>query len=144
MFSTGHTITTLSARSLITSSSYSFHPIRPSSISTCCIKLMSSPCLTIPSSSLMLFAIPPPVPPRVKDGLITRGYPSSFATSNASSTVLMILLLGTSRPILIIEFLKRSLSSALFIASSFAPINSTPYLSRTPFSASIVARFSPV
>eukprot|EP00958_Prasinococcus_capsulatus_P026715 scaffold4987_cov363-Prasinococcus_capsulatus_cf.AAC.4 len=67
-FSMLHTITTLSARSLITSSSYSFHPSRDFSTSTCVVKDASRPAVTMVRNSSSFSHMPPPVPPRVNAG----------------------------------------------------------------------------
>ena len=72
-FSTEHTTITLSAPSLTTSSSYSFQPRTPRSISTSPLRLASSPFRTCASNSAKLYAVPPPVPPSVKDGRTIAG-----------------------------------------------------------------------
>ena len=54
------------------------------------------------------------------------------------------MLWGISRPILSIASLNFSLSSPFSIASSFAPISSTPYFFRMPSFESFNDRFSPV
>ncbi len=72
-FSIEQTMTTLSFRSRITSSSNSFHPMTLRSISTCRTGERSSPCRTTSSSSARLYAIPPPDPPRVYDGRTIAG-----------------------------------------------------------------------
>ena len=51
---------------------------------------------------------------------------------------------GTDRPISIMAALKRRRSSAVWIASTPAPISSTPNWSSTPASAAAIARFSAV
>src|SRR5499426_3640701 len=76
-FSMEQIITTLSARSRITSSSYSFHPSTDSSMSTWCRGLATSPQATCSSNSWTVWAISPPVPPRVKEGRMISGRPSS-------------------------------------------------------------------
>ena len=68
----------LSFLSLTTSISNSFHPITDSSIKTSLVGDKSNPLFTIFSKSLILYAIPPPEPPRVKDGLINTGKPIFF------------------------------------------------------------------
>ncbi len=68
MFSMEHTITTLSRRSRMTSSSNSFHPSTLRSIRVVCTGDSSSARSTISSNSARLYATPPPVPPRVNDG----------------------------------------------------------------------------
>ena len=68
----------LSSLSLTTSISYSFHPISDSSINSSFVGDNSSPFSQIVLNSDMLYAIPPPVPPIVKDGLIIQGKPIFF------------------------------------------------------------------
>ena len=75
----------LSSQSLTTSISNSFHPINDSSISNSLVGDNSRPFSHIFLNSEMLYAIPPPVPPIVKDGLIMQGNPISFCTLSASS-----------------------------------------------------------
>ena len=72
-FSIEQTITTLSLRSRITSSSYSFHPIIDSSSKTSEVGLWRKPAPAICRSSASLKAIPEPNPPIVKDGRTTTG-----------------------------------------------------------------------
>mmetsp|Transcript_9931 Transcript_9931/g.60645 ORF Transcript_9931/g.60645 Transcript_9931/m.60645 type:complete len:209 (-) Transcript_9931:506-1132(-) len=144
-FSMLQTITTLSARSLITSSSYSFQPSRDISINTWFVTDASIPRLTISSNSSWLYATPPPVPPRVNAGRMIMGkLPIFSATLCASSIVVAVPEDGVLSPMRAIASLKRSLSSALLMASSLAPMSSTPYFSSTPLSARDLARLSPV
>ena len=77
-FSIEQTIMQLSSQSLTTSISYSFQPIRDSSINNSFVGDSSNPFSQIALNSLMLYAIPPPVPPIVKDGLIMHGNPIFF------------------------------------------------------------------
>ena len=63
----------LSFLSLTTSISYSFQPRSDSSIKTSVVGDSSKPRLTIVMSSSSLLAIPPPLPPSVKDGLMIIG-----------------------------------------------------------------------
>ena len=65
----------LSSESRTTSISNSFQPIRDSSISNSLVGDNSSPFSQMPLNSSILYAIPPPVPPIVKDGLIIHGKP---------------------------------------------------------------------
>ena len=88
--------------------------------------------------------MPLPVPPSVKEGLRIAGNPICSIASIPSLNEPICADRGTSRPISTIAFLKSSLSSAFFIAPSFAPISSTPYLSRIPPSDNSTARFSAV
>ena len=68
----------LSFLSLTTSISNSFQPTRDSSIRSSLVGESFKPFIQISSNSLRLYAIPPPVPPKVKDGLITQGNPMSL------------------------------------------------------------------
>ena len=68
----------LSFLSLTTSISNSFHPITDSSKRTSLVGDKSIPLFTIFSKSCLLYAIPPPDPPSVKEGLIIIGNPISF------------------------------------------------------------------
>ena len=68
----------LSSQSLTTSISYSFHPIKDSSIRSSFVGDNSRPFSQIFLNSEMLYAIPPPVPPIVKEGLMMHGNPISF------------------------------------------------------------------
>ena len=77
-FSIEQMMTTLSARSRITSSSNSFQPITDSSTRTWPAGLCWSPHLTAASSSSGLYAMDPPVPPSVNDGRMMSGKPSSL------------------------------------------------------------------
>ena len=87
MFSMEQMTTQLSVRSLITSISNSFQPIRDSSIRISETGERSSPRAHISSNSVLLYATPPPMPPSVKAGRTIRGkVPISPATRRASST----------------------------------------------------------
>ena len=143
-FSIEQMITTLSFRSRTTSSSYSFHPSTLSSSKHSCTGERSSPRARISINSSRLYAMPPPDPPSVKLGRITTGNPSFAAYSSPSRRLFTSIDLGMSSPIFFIASLNSSRSSAFLIASSFAPINSTPYFSSTPASARSTARFSAV
>ncbi len=141
-FSMEQIITTLSFKSLITSSSNSFHPSTDCSINISCLGLTERPHSTYSSNSSMLYATLPPVPPSVNDGLIIAGKPILSTDSFASSNEFIYTLSGRTRPILFMASLNSFLSSAIFMAFNFAPISSTPYLSSIPFSASSTAIFS--
>ena len=86
-FSMEQTMTTLSARSRITSSSNSFQPRTDSSMEIWPIIERSRPSFAIRSNSSALYATPPPVPPSVKLGRMTTGKPIVCAMSRASSGV---------------------------------------------------------
>ncbi len=143
-FSIEQTITTLSFLSRITSSSYSFHPATDFSTRTCETGENSNPLVTISINSSLLKATPPPIPPSVKLGLTTSGNLSLLLISRASLALWAYPLGGTLRLIFFMALLNFSLSSALFITSTLAPINSTPYFSRIFSFASATAIFSPV
>ena len=68
------------------------------------------------------------------------GYRVSSTIVNASSSDLAKPPCGTARPIRLIASANCSRSSAMRIERSFAPINSTPYLSNTPCSWRSIAR----
>ena len=70
--------------------------------------------------------MPVPFPPRMKLGRTMIGNPMSAAISSASCSEWANPERGTSRPISSMAALKRSLSSAVEIASGRAPITSTP------------------
>ena len=73
MFSMEQTMTTLSLRSRMTSSSNSFQPMTLSSSSTWWVGEASRPAWTTASNSWSVAATPPPCPPRVKLGRMMRG-----------------------------------------------------------------------
>ena len=98
MFSIEQTITTLSARSRITSSSNSPHPITDSSSSTWPIGEASMPSATIRSNSSSVRAIPPPRPPSVKAGRTMQGRPSSGSAARACSSEVAIALARHPQP----------------------------------------------
>ena len=124
-FSMVHTIMQLSLLSRTTSISYSFQPSSDSSIRSSFVGDKSKPRRQISSNSSRLYAIPPPLPPIVKDGRIMHGKPKRSSTSNASSILCAISAFGVSRPIAFMALSKRSRFSALSIASALAPIIST-------------------
>ncbi len=72
-FSMEQTTTTLSARSRISSSSYSFQPLMLSSTSTSCVGLAARPAATIRRRVGSSSANPEPSPPMVKEGRSTTG-----------------------------------------------------------------------
>ena len=116
-FSIEQTITTLSARSRITSSSNSPHPSTDSSSSTCEIGEALRPRPTTRASSSSVRTTPPPLPPSVKAGRTMNGSPISETAARASSIVWAIALRGTRKPASVIVSRKRSRSSARSIAS---------------------------
>ena len=86
-FSIEQTITTLSVRSRITSSSNSPHPSTDSSSSTWPIGEASSPPPTNRSMSASVRTTPPPVPPSVNAGRTMSGSPISRSAARASASV---------------------------------------------------------
>ena len=75
----------LSTQSRTTSISNSFQPRSDSSINSSLVGDKSNPRSHISLNSSWLYAIPPPLPPKVKEGLIIQGNPSPACTCNASS-----------------------------------------------------------
>ena len=116
-FSIEQTITTLSLRSRITSSSNSPQPITDSSTSTWPIGLAASPSATRWRNSASVRAMPPPSPPIVKPGRTIAGRPISGSARSASRIDLTAALRGTRRPARSIVVRNRSRSSARRIAS---------------------------
>ena len=88
--------------------------------------------------------MPPPVPPRVKEGRITAGRPTCASASRASARSCAITLRGLSMPISVIASRNFSRSSARSITSALAPISSTPCASRNPDACSAIAVLSAV
>ena len=116
-FSIEHTITTLSLRSRMTSSSNSPQPITDSSISTCPIGDAARPSATTWRYSTAERAMPPPAPPMVKPGRTIAGRPISGSARSASRIDLTAALRGTRRPARSIVARKMSRSSARRMAS---------------------------
>ena len=143
-FSIEQMIIALSFLSLTTSISYSFHPNNDSSINISFVGESSNPLLTIVINSLSLLATPPPLPPRVNEGLMITGYLIILAISNASLTLLASPDLATSISMSCMACLNNSLSSAVSIAILDAPISSTLCSSKIPLDARSKAVFSPV
>ena len=111
----------LSKASRITSYSISFHPTRERSSSTWLMGLAASPPAVIVSNSASVFAMPPPVPPRVYAGRMTSGRPISRTTRRASSIEPTVALGGTGSPMSMRSWRKRCLSSASLMAFSGVP-----------------------
>ncbi len=143
-FSIEHTITTLSAVSRITSSSYSFQPMIDSSSRTSVVGLAARPEPAIRRRSFSSYAMPEPVPPIVNDGRTTIGQPRSAAAAKQSSREWQITERATSPPSDSTIFLNDSRFSPRSIASMLAPISSTPYFSSTPALSSAIAALSAV
>ena len=130
MFSIEQTIIQLSLLSLITSISYSFQPISDSSTNTSFIGDKLNPFSIILRYSFLLFAVPPPDPPSVNEGLIITGKDNFFKTFIPSFILFITNPLGVSKPIFFIDFLNNSLSSAFWITLLEAPIRLTLYFFR--------------
>ncbi len=143
-FSIEQMTTTLSAWSRMTSSSYSFHPTTDCSSRISETGLVARPCAATWRRSSSSKAMPVPPPPMMKLGRQITGYPTSSATASASSSAYASPDFGTLRPISIIAALNFDRSSAVWIASTLAPISSTPNSSSTPASCSSIARLSAV
>ncbi len=144
-FSMVQTTTKLSAPSRITSSSYSFQPIRDSSISTVWTGLSFKPQATFSSNSDWVKTVPAPLPPMVKLGRIKMGKrPMAWAWRRASTRSWATKLWGDSRPTSVMASLKSARSSATCMERRLAPISSTPYFSNIPASARATERFNPV
>ena len=139
-FSIEQTITTLSAWSRTTSSSNSSQPRTDSSTSTWLIGDSDRPRSTCAWSWSGVSAKPPPCPPSVNAGRTTAG----SAMPSRSSIDVTMRDVGTRRPQSSTVALNSSRSSARWIASIFAPINSMPSSSKIPDCCSSRARFSAV
>ncbi len=145
-FSIEQTMTTLSLRSRITSSSNSPQPITDSSTRTWLIGLAARPSLTTWRSSVSVWPIPPPWPPIVKAGRTIAGSETrpSASASSTSPRLSTVIDQGMRIPASVIVVRNSSRSSARRIAAASAPISSTPQRSRVPSSCSVIARFSAV
>ena len=144
MFSIEHTMTALSARSRITSSSNSFQPATDSSTRISVTGLAASPSAATVASCSRDPASPVPPPPSTNDGRTITGYPKASAADSASAAVCANPERGRGSPARFMVLTKRRRSSARRIASSPAPINRTPSRSSAPDSARAVATFSAV
>ena len=143
-FSMLQTVIQLSAPSRITSYSISFQPTRERSSRTWDMGLLANPLPTMASNSSQVLAMPPPLPPRVYAGRTTKGRPSSFPRSLASSLEEAMAFWGSGSPISPRNLRNRSRSSHLRMVSKDVPSRRMSYLSRTPASARATARFRPV
>ncbi len=144
-FSIEQMTTQLSARSRMTSSSYSFHPAIDRSIRISLMGLAASPLAARCANWARVAAMPVPLPPRMNAGRMTTGSPMSSIIAMASSMVWAVADGGTLRPMPCMASLNRWRSSAVVMASALAPISSgvpgTPTALR---STSSIARFSAV
>jgi hypothetical protein len=143
-FSIEQTTTTLSLRSRISSSSYSFHPMMLSSSSTSVVGTARRPAPAMRRRSSSSYAMPLPAPPMVYDG------PHHHRVAEAPHCGEAVLERRADRAARALGAdaaticLNRSRSSPAWIAATLAPISSTPYCSSTPASASAMAVFSAV
>ena len=85
-FSMEQTMTTLSWVSRMTSSSNSFQPAIDSSTSTSCVGDACNPQSTTRANSSADCTMPPPMPPRVRDGRTMSGRPNSSRSARASAS----------------------------------------------------------
>ena len=108
-------ITTLSVRSRITSSSYSFQPSTDSSTRTSPRGERCRPQASLASNSSAVCAIEPPEPPSVKLGRMIAGSPISSSTAFACSMSVTYTERGVRRPISLIAVRKSERSSAIRI-----------------------------
>jgi hypothetical protein len=116
-FSIEQTITTLSLRSRMTSSSNSPHPASDSSTSTCPIGLAARPSATRWRNSASSCATPPPSPPIVKPGRTIAGSPASPSARSPSPMLVTVVERGTRRPAAVMVSRKSWRSSARRMAS---------------------------
>ena len=100
-FSIEQTTTQLSARSRMTSSSYSFQPAIERSMRICEMGLAARPSAAARASSSRSWAVPVPAPPRMKLGRTMSGKPIRSPTAMASSRDQANPDDGTSRPMLL-------------------------------------------
>ena len=143
-FSIEQTIMQLSARSRTTSISNSFQPSNDSSTNTSVVGEARNPPSTSEANSSRLYAMPPPVPPRVKLGRMIVGNPTASSASKAVSILLTSRERGHSRPIFSIASRNFRRSSALSMISPRAAIISTPSSASTPWRSSFRAVLRPV
>ena len=138
MFSILHIIIALSLLSLITSISYSFQPSKDSSIKTSLIGLALNPISICFLNSSILYAVEPPVPPKVNEGLIIIGNLISSIILRALSVEFINPPFAVGILIFSIQDLNFSLFSAFWIALILAPISSTLYLVRIFLSCNLI------
>ena len=144
MFSMVQIITTLSLLSLSNSNSYSFQPIMALSIITSWMGDISSPRVKASSNSSSLYTIDAPAPPKVKDALIHRGNPNSWAISFPLRYEVAVSCGAIPTPISSIRLRNFSRSSVILIASIFTPMMSTSKSSHIPFSSASIHKFKAV
>ena len=149
-FSIEHTAMHVSSASRMTSYSISCQPTRQRSIMTCLIGLARRPARTRSQYASSVSTMPPPVPPSVNAGRMIAGRPMASSASaaeawRASSSAPSTMNDGAyGCPIRSSRSRNASRSSAIRIASSGVPRRRTLWRSRTPASASAIARLSAV
>ena len=134
IFSIVQIITILLFLSLSNSNSYSFHPIKALSIRTSCIGDDSRPLVNKSLNFSSSKTIDAPVPPKVKEGLITSGKPKRCAISLPFKKDDALSAGATGIFISLSRVLNFSLSSVISIASISTPIIFTLNLDQTSFS----------
>jgi hypothetical protein len=133
-FSIEHTTTTLSARSRMTSSSYSFQPSMDSSTSTSVVGLRQPGGRRCVAARRGPGPMPEPAPPMVNEGAHHQGVAELLGGRQLASAIAadggLRADLGAEAAATIC--LNSWRSSPSWIASMLAPISSTPYFSSTP------------
>ena len=143
-FSTVQMMTTLSFMSRNNSNSNSFQPNTAFSTNTSWVGEAFKPRRRAASNSSSLCTKPPPVPPSVYEGRITKGKPIFCAASLPSKKELAIKEGATSNPMSIMCRRKASRFSVNSMAAMSTPIMRTPYFSQTPSLSASIARFKAV
>ncbi len=144
-FSIEQMTTQLSARSRMTSSSYSFQPAMERSMRISLMGLAARPVAARRANCSRVVAMPVPLPPRMKAGRITTGRPMRSTAARAASRLWAVADGGTLRPMPCMASLNRSRSSAVAMASALAPMSSgVPGTPTALASTSSMARFSAV
>jgi len=126
------------------SSSYSFQPMIDCSTNTSCVGEACKPLLRAASKSFGSLTKPPPVPPKVNEGRITKGKPVSCAISLPSKKERAVRPLQTPTPISSIFKRNFSRSSVVSIALMSTPMIRTPYFSQIPAASQSIAKFNAV
>ena len=141
IFSILHTVIQFPFASRITSYSISFHPAMQRSTKTSPTRLKRRPFVKISTNSCSLWAIPPPLPPRVNAGRRTTGYPIVFVNLIPSCTLFTTCEAAHGSPIFSIVSLNSRRSSALFMVSAVVPMRRTFSCFKKPDSSSSIAIF---
>ena len=101
----------------------------------------SKPRVSNSSKSSALYTREAPLPPSVKEGLITSGKPNSCAISLPFKKEVAVFAGATGISIVFNNCLNCSLSSQILIASISTPIISTSLSFQIPFSSASIQRF---